>query len=136
MIDSYYTIEDIQFSGRTLKIIMTSMHQGEPDGYIGLPLQITEGSKSYSVIFSNVGHFEVLCEMCNRLKEPYEELEPPILRQLESQYIKSCNQPVWRLKPDASEDDEIKHFVVYCVDYVINILGVSEPLIEELKVTK
>ncbi len=132
MESKFHIIDEIKFLPSALSIRLTSLHTGEPNGLIGLPLTVTSESSRYLVKFEHVGRFRVISEAFNEFKKPYEEITNFVYRMIDSEYLQEYGETAKIFAHDIPHDAEIKHYVVYSEYYVVDILGAEPPTVEVL----
>jgi len=130
MDSKFHVINEIKFLPSALTIRLTSLHEGEPDGAIGLPLMVTKESSQYLVKFEHVGRFRVINEAFNEFKEPYEEITNFVYRMIDSHYLQEYGETAKTFAFDVPHDAKINHYVVYSEYYVVDILSASPPSVE------
>ena len=132
MEEKYYSVEEVSFAKGILTVRVASLHTGQPDGLIGLPLTKTPESRSYLVTFKQVGRFRVLREPWNQLKDPFESLAKFVHRQLQSPYLAQNLESVTIFNPDVPHGAQVQHYVVYGENYVVDVLAADSPTIRQL----
>ena len=132
MDSKFHIIDEIKFSPSALTIRLTALHNGKPDGLIGLPLTVTNESSRYLVKFEHVGRFRVISEAFNEFKEPYEEITNFVYRMINSQYLQDYGETAKIFAFDVPHDAKIEHYAVYSEYYVVDILSASPPSVETL----
>src|SRR5688500_17882390 len=113
MESKFHIIDDINFSPNTLRIYLTSLHTGKPDGYIGLPLTVTEESSRYLVEFEVVGRFQVINESFNEFEKPYEEITNFLFKMIDSKYLQQYGDSAKYFMRGTNSDTVIEHYAVY-----------------------
>jgi hypothetical protein len=129
---AYYTVDEVTFSRGVLKVRLSSLHEGPPDGFVGLPLMKTAESQSYSVTFHHVGRFRVLPEAWNELKEPIVPLDVCVFCQPNSDYLVSNRETAVMFADHVPHGAVINHYVVHGADYVVDVLGATPPEVQRL----
>jgi hypothetical protein len=132
MDSKFHIIDEINFLPSALTIRLTALHNGKPDGLIGLPLMVTNESSRYLVKFEHVGRFRVINEAWNEFKKPYEEITNFVYRMIDSQYLQKYDETAKMFAFDVPYDAKIEHYVVYSENYVVDILSASPPTVETL----
>src|SRR5688572_30807740 len=132
MESKFHIINEIKFLPSVLTIQLTSLHSGEPDGLVGLPLTITNESSKYLVTFEKVGRFRVISEAFNEFREPYEEITTFVYRMIDSRYLQEYGETAKTFTYDIPQDADIKHYAVYSEYYVVDVLAAQSPTIEVL----
>jgi len=132
MESKFHIIDEIKFLPSVLSIQLTSLHTGEPDGLVGLPVTVTSESSSYLVKFEHVGRFRVISEAFNEFKEPFEKITNFVYRMIDSEYLRKYSETAKIFAYDIPVSAEIKHYVVYSEFYVIDILSAEPPSVEVL----
>jgi hypothetical protein len=128
----FHIIDKLKFLPSTLLIQLTSLHTGQPNGLIGLPLTITDESSRYLVKFDHVGRFRVINEAFNQFTEPYERISYFLYRMINSQYLQEYGETAKIFAHDVPHDAIIEHYVVYSEFYVVDVLSARPPTIELL----
>jgi hypothetical protein len=133
MTTGYHWIDDLHFARGVLTARVTSLHTGEPDGLIGLPLTKTSDSRSWQVTCRNVGRFRVLGETWNQLKDPYEEIAGFVYRQLKSPYLAENIDSATICAADVPQGTKVEHYVLYGANYVVDLLGGALPEVQPIE---
>ena len=130
MESKFHVIDEVNFSPNTLRIYLTSLHTGKPDGYIGLPLGVTEQSSHYLVEFEVVGRFQVVNEAFNDFKEPYEKISNFLFRIIDSEYLKAHGNSAKYFLHGTDSKTIIEHYVIYSEAFVVDVLSGTPPTIK------
>lgn len=108
----YYLTNSVLFTDGELSIELVELHQGEPDGYVGLPLTITDKSKKILVTFSKVGHFKTECETYSSLSRDAIQLNSLVFEEKDSEYLSRNIESAQFAVSLNTKQTSIQHYIV------------------------
>jgi hypothetical protein len=131
---SYHIVEDLAFREANLSLLVVELLQGEPDGFIGLPLVKRPESRRYRMEFSCVGHFKVGPEPFANISSNAIKQTDFLYREPESQYLRDLGDSVsiFPISRPWPENPVVRHYVVYAENFVVEVLAAVEPSIQEI----
>lgn len=132
MSSCYHLTKSILFADGELRIELVELHTGEPDGYVGLPLTITDNSKKLIVNFTQVGHFKTECETYSLLSRDAARVNSVTYEEKDSEYIRRHSESALFAISRETEHVNIKHYVVWSENYVTHVLAADKPTTSEI----
>lgn len=121
---TFWDLESVTYLHPTLTVHIAKMHQGEPDGYVGLPLLVTDESEHITLHFDNVTEFRSCAEPCFQHEGDVTRLTP-YLHECTSSEFSQTACPFGR-----GAKNPARHFFVFTERVVIEVLANAQPRIE------
>jgi len=121
----FYWLEKLEFDGEGLVVHLAELLRGEPDGLIGLPLDVQPESPRHRVSFSTTGAFKTLPEMFNEVSEDADRIAPFLFRELNSPYMTEMKDAMELSR--GIPPDQMHHYVVYAENTVTHVLSAVAP---------
>ncbi|KXB32424.1 hypothetical protein AT959_01680 [Dechloromonas denitrificans] len=124
MMHRYFDLIDIAYNKATLVVRVIELLEGNPDGYVGRPLTITEQSQTFRIEFDRVTEFRTNAEQCFTPEGTTRNITPFVFECVGSKYAsQAC--PL-----GAGAGEAARHFVVFTESVVVEVLSLNEPTIE------
>jgi hypothetical protein len=123
----YTEIIEIIWKNENMTLKVAELVEGEPNGYIGLPLVINEKSKIFEVTLSNVFEFKSVTEpfFCPDGEE--RKINDFVWEAIGSEYIKTAG--FYGPTPETA-----RHFIIFSERIVFEALCETEPVIRVISV--
>ena len=125
----FHWLEKMEHDGQALVLHLAELLRGEPDGLIGLPLEVMPESPRFRVHFAEVGAFKTVPEMFNEVSESANKIGPFLFQESSSPYILEMKD-VMELSRNIPMDT-LQHYIVYAENTVTHILAASPPQVSE-----
>jgi hypothetical protein len=125
----FHWLERMDHDGQALNLHVAALLHGEPDGLVGLPLEITPDSPRFRVHFTEVGAFKTVPEMFNEVSESAHKVGPFLFQEFGSSYMLEMKDAMELSRGIAA--DALLHYIVYAENAVTHVLAASPPQVFE-----
>lgn len=129
MSSKFHLIEDIRFFEDVLSILVVDLNQGEPDGFVGLPLEVTSDSYRHLIKFDAIAGFQSVPEPLNGLTESAIKLDDFLYLDPESSYMSELKKDgaTFIYGANIPKDPKLDHYVIYGENTVVHVLSAAYP---------
>jgi hypothetical protein len=126
----FHWLERMEFDGAALVLHLAEMLRGDPDGGLGVPLEVRCESPRFRVSFGQVGAFKTVPEMFDEISETAERLEPFLFHESGSRYATEMKDAMWLAReiPEGS----LLHYAVLTENVVVHVLAAEQPKVLEV----
>ncbi|MFT3758964.1 hypothetical protein [Thauera sp.] len=130
----YHVIRELGFEDGALSIGLEELLEGPPDGFVGLPLMVLPASRKYAVRIAGVGHFVVCPEPVFSFGSNARKLTDFLYEEDDSALLAEYGwgAATFNLGHPRLVNREMRHFVVFADNFVVNVLSASEPTYSEV----
>ncbi len=133
MAAKYHALENIQFTNGILVVEVVELNEGEPDGLVGLPLEVTLESGRHTVQFSSIAGFQSVPEPLNGLSQNARRINQFMFLESNSDYLHQNGEDLSPFVYGAirPESPVIQHYVVFGENTVLHVLAALPPTISK-----
>jgi len=128
-ISRFWQLLSLTYQEATLTICVASLHKGNPDGLVGVPLVLNEESKAFKISFEPTEEYRSKSEPCFTHEETDISITDYLFERPDSTYCKEACP----FGAGSSLTEAMRHFYVFTESAVIEVLCTNLPAVEPIQ---